>query len=64
MDRNICRKLKGKVMDSFVVTANTYGLETLALSELQRHELQVCENNRIRRHIARVERVVRRIINT
>ncbi len=31
VDRNISRKLKGKVLYSCVVPANTYGLETLAL---------------------------------
>ena len=59
MDRKISRKLKGKVLDSCVVPASTYGLETLALSELHQHKLQVCENNWIRR-IARVRRVERR----
>ena len=44
MDRKISRKLKGKVLDSCVVPASTYGLETLALSELHQHKLQVCEN--------------------
>ena len=51
MDRNISRKLKGKVLDSCVVP--------LALSELHQHKLQVCENNWIRR-IAGVRRVERR----
>ena len=36
-----------------------YGLETLVLSELNQHKLQVCENNWIRR-IAGVKRVERR----
>ena len=40
MDRKISRKLKGKVLDSCVVPASTYGLETLALSELHQHKLQ------------------------
>ena len=61
MDRTISRKLKGKVLDSCVVPASTYGLETLALSELHQHRLQVCENNWIRR-IAGVRRVERRIM--
>ena len=61
MDRKISRKLKGEVMDSCVVPVNTYGLETLALSELQLHKLQVCENNWIRR-IAGVRRVERGIL--
>ena len=59
MDRKISRKLKRKVLDSCVVPASTYGLETLALSELHQHKLQVCENNWIRR-IAGVRRVERR----
>ena len=57
--RKISRKLKGKVLDSCVVAASTYGLETLALSELHQHKLQVCENNWIRR-IVGVMRVERR----
>ena len=42
-----------------MVPASTYGMETLALSELHQHKLQVCENNWIRR-IAGVRRVERR----
>ncbi len=42
-----------------MVPASTYGLETLALTELHQHKLQVCENNWIRR-IAGVKRVERR----
>ena len=56
MDRKISRKLRGAVLDSCVVPASTYGLETLALSELHQHKLQVCENNWIRR-LAGVRRV-------
>ena len=59
MDRKISIKLKGKVLDSCVVPASIYGLETLALSELHEHKLQVCENNWIRR-IAGVRKVERR----
>ena len=59
MDRKISRKLKGNVLDSCVVPASIYGLETLALSELHQHKLQVCGNNWIRR-IAGVRRVERR----
>ena len=59
VDRKITRKLKWKVLDSSIVPASTYGLETLALSELHQHKLQVCENNWIRR-IAGVKRVERR----
>ena len=39
MDRKISRKLKGKVLDYCVVPASTYGLETLAMSELHQHKL-------------------------
>ena len=35
MDRKISRKLKGKVLDSCVMSASTYGLESVSLSELQ-----------------------------
>ena len=59
VDRTISRQLKGKVLDSCVVPASTYGWETLALSELHQHKPQVCENNWIRR-IAGVKRVERR----
>ena len=48
-DIKISRKLKGKVLDWWVVPANTYGLETLALSEQHQHKLQVCENNWIKK---------------
>ena len=41
VDRNTPRKLKGKVLYSWVVPASTYGMETLHLSELQQHKLQV-----------------------
>ena len=58
-DRKISRKLKGKVLDSCVVPASTYGLDTLALSEVHQHKLQVRENNWIR-NIAGVRRVERR----
>ena len=59
MNRKMSRKLKGKVLDSCAVPASTHGLDTLALSELHQHKLQVCENNWIRR-IAGVKRVERR----
>ena len=51
--------MEKKVLDSCVVPASTYGLETLALSELHQHKLHVCENNWIRK-IAGVRRVERR----
>ena len=53
------QKTEWKVLDSCVVPARTYGLETFALSELHQHKLRVCENNWIRR-IAGVKRVERR----
>ena len=59
MDRNISKQLKGKVVDCCAVSASTTGLATLAMSELQQHKLQVCENNWIR-SIASVKRVERR----
>ena len=59
MNSNISRTLKGKVLDSCVVPASTYGMETLAPTELHQHKLHVCENNWIRR-IAGVKRVERR----
>ena len=59
VDRKISRKLKGKVLDSCVVPASTFGLETLVLCELHQHKLQVCENNWIRK-LAGVRRVERR----
>ena len=39
MDRTISRKLKEEVLDSCMVPASTYGLETLALSEPHQHKL-------------------------
>ena len=44
-DRRISKKLKGKVMSTYVTPAYLYGTETLALTELQQQRLQVCENN-------------------
>ena len=61
VDRKISRKLKGKVLDYCVVPASTYGLKTLALSELHQHKLRVCENNWIIR-IAGVKIVERWIM--
>ena len=58
-NRNISRKLKKNGLDSYVVPASTYGLKTLALSEMQQHKLHVSENNWVRR-IAGVKRVERR----
>ena len=55
-DRNISRKLKRNILDSCVAQASTYGLDTIGLSELQQHKLQVYGNNWIRR-IVGVKRV-------
>ena len=54
--QNDFQKTEVEVLDSCVVSARTYGLETLALSELHQHKLQVCENNWIRK-LAGVRRV-------
>ena len=48
-DRRIAKRLKNKVMSTCVTPACLYGTETLALTELQQHRLQVCENNWVRR---------------
>ena len=58
-DWRISKRLKGKVMSTCVTPACLYGTETLALTELQQHRLQVCENNWVRK-IAKVTRAVRR----
>ena len=58
-DRRISKRLKGKVMSPCVTPACLYGTETMALTELQQHRLQVCENNWVRK-IARVTRADRR----
>ena len=60
-DRRISKRLKGKFMSTFVTLACLYGTETLALTELQQHRLQVCENNWVRK-IARVTRADRQIM--
>ena len=41
------QKTEGEGLDSCVVTASTYGLETLppSVAELRQLKLQVCENN-------------------
>ena len=58
-DRGISKRLKGKVMSTCVTPACLYGTETLALTELQQHRLQVCENNWVQK-IARVTKADRR----
>ena len=58
-DRWISTRLKGKVMSTCVTRACLYGTETLAVTELQKQRLQVCENNWLRK-IARVTRADRR----
>ena len=49
LDRQISKKLKGKVPRACVAPACLYGLETVALTEQQQQKLQVCENNWVRR---------------
>ena len=49
VDRTISRKLKWKVLNSCVVQARAFGLDTLAMSELDQYKIQVCENNWTRR---------------
>ena len=59
VDLRISKRLKGKVMSTYVTPACLYGTETLALTELQQQRLQVCENNWVRK-IAGVTRADRR----
>ena len=59
VNRKISRKLKGKVLDSWVVPAITFVVRKFAQSELHQHKLQVCENKWIRK-LAEVRRVERR----
>ena len=49
VDRNISKKVKGKVLTTCVIPACIYGLETVALTEEQTQRLQVCENNWVRK---------------
>ena len=58
-NRKISRKTEGEGPGFLCGACSTYCLETLALSELHQHKLQVCENNGIRR-ISGVKRVKRR----
>ena len=44
-DRRISIRLKGKVMNTCVTPECLYRTETLAMTELQQHGRQVCENN-------------------
>ena len=63
LDRNISKKLKGKVLRTCVTPACLYSLESVALTEQQQQQkLQVCENNWVRR-ITRTKRVDRRRMN-
>ena len=57
-DQWISKRLKGKVMSTFVTPACLHGTDTLAVTELQQQRLQMCENNRVRQ-IARVTRADR-----
>ena len=61
LDRQILKKLKGKVLRTCVTPACLYGLETVALT-VQQQKLQVCENNWVQR-ITRTKRVDRRRMN-
>ena len=58
-DRQISKRRKGNAMSTCVTPAGLYRTETMALTELQQHRLQVCENNWVRK-IARVTRADRR----
>ena len=60
-DRWISKRLKSKVMSTCVTRACLYGMETLALTELQQQRLPVCENNWVRQ-ITRVTRADRLIM--
>ena len=60
LDRNISKKLKGKVLRTCVTPACQYDL--VALTEQQQQKLQVCENNWVRR-ITRTKKVDRRRMN-
>ena len=61
-DRRSSDRLNGKIMSTYVARACLYGTETLALTELQKQRLQVCENNWVRK-IARVTRAdMRRMV--
>ena len=62
LDRKISKKLKWKVLRTYVTPACLYGLETVALTEEQQQKLQVCENNWVRR-ITKTKRVDRRRMN-
>ena len=62
MDRNISKKLKGRVLRVCVTPACLYGLEGVTLIEQQQQKLQVCENNWVRR-ITRTKRVDGRRMN-
>ena len=55
-ERKVPRNQKGKMLNYGEVLAITYGLETVALSEMHQHRLHVWENNWIRR-IAGVKRL-------
>ena len=48
-DRRISKRLKDKVVGTFVTPAWLYGTDTLTMPELQQQRLQVCENNWVRK---------------
>ena len=62
LDRQISKKLKGKVLRTCVTPACICGLETVALTEQQQQKLHVCENNWVRR-ITSTKSVDRRRMN-
>ena len=63
LDRKISKKLIGKVMRACVTPPCLYGLETVTLTgQQQQQQLQVCENNLVRR-ITRTKRVDKRRMN-
>ena len=48
-DRRISKRLKGKVVSTWVTPTCLYGTKTLAMTELQQQRLQVCKNNWVRK---------------
>ena len=58
LDRTILKKLKRKVLRACVTPACLYGLETL----MEQQQLQICENNWVRR-ITRTKTIDKRRMN-
>ena len=61
LDRQISKRLKGKVLKACVTLACLYGPETVALTE-QQQKLHVSENNWVGR-ITKTKRVDKRRMN-